>query len=411
MVSRGRLGLRELVAADTVAALALVAFAILRIPGADVPLRAPDFGVLGWAMAATLGLPLAVRRLWPVPVLLAVTAVGAVAVVTGIAGDAVAFAIAAALYPVGLSAERWRSPALPWTLGPVIVTGLAVALIPGLPVIDPPPDEESFSTTPVTTLLSCTVIIVGSWTIARAVRERRHRAEQLAELRADRAVAQERLRIARDLHDVVGHNLSLIAMKAAVATHVADGRPDEPAAALRAIEKVSRAALDDVRAVLGALRDPDGTPPDIAGIDTLIADARTAGITVHAEVLEPVGLPAAVQSSAYRIVQEALTNVRRHAGPATCRVTVAAADGAVAVTVVDDGTPDRGAGSQGHGLAGMHERVAVHGGTLRVGPQPGGGFAVRARLPFDRPAPSPPDRTAPSPQDRPAPSPHDPPDG
>ncbi|GAB2965869.1 sensor histidine kinase [Micromonospora polyrhachis] len=375
MVISGRLGLRQLTAFDALVGVGLALFTAVRTPGA---------AVLVCGLAALFCLPLTVRRHWPVPVLTVVTLAGTVAIAVGIAGDAVVLAIAYAIYPVALSVvprQSWL--ALVGVLGAVAAAGLLGITVPGLPVIPARAGEESFTTTPVPVLLYAATIIAGSWALARAVRARRQQVAQLAELRADQAVAEERLRIARDIHDVVGHNLSLIAMKAAVANHLADSHPDQGRAALRTIERVSRSALDDVRVVLGALRDPADTVPSFTELDRLVEDIRTTGITVDVERpadLSPV--PAAVQASAYRIVQEALTNVLRHAGPTRCQLTVTVEPEVLIIAVVDDGTVGRSDGPAGHGVRGMRERAAMHGGTLKAGFAPGGGYAVRAQLPF-----------------------------
>jgi signal transduction histidine kinase len=366
-------GRRWLLAADVVGAVAIGALAAFRAPFGWVP---------GSLLAVALAAPLTVRRRWPSAVLVAVVLVGAAAIVAGSAGDAVVFAVAWALYPVALVSARSAAWGLAGALAGVLGAGLAVGVFPGLPPVPAPVGAESFATTPLAALAYCAVLLTGTWALATVVRVRRRHAVQLAEVRTGRAVAEERLRIARDIHDVVGHTLSLIAMKAAVATHLGDG-----AAALRTIERVSRAALDDVRTVLDALRDPADGPPSLTELDRLVDDTRSAGVTVTVTA-DPAALarvPAVVQASAYRIVQEALTNVRRHAGPVGCHLTVAVEPGTLAVSVVDDGAAARVSGPPGHGLLGMRERVALHGGTLRTGPEPGGGFAVRATLPFTGP--------------------------
>ena len=162
---------------------------------------------------------------------------------------------------------------------------------------------------------------------------------------------------------------------------MAGTRPDERAAALRGIEQVSRAALADVRTVLGGVREASAAPA--GGVDRLVEDARSAGVAVTAEQSDLTGTPAAVRISAHRIVQEALTNVRRHSHPPRCHVTTTVEPGRLVVSVVDAGTTATTPGGEGQGLLGMRERVALHGGTLHAGPEPGGGFAVRATLPFD----------------------------
>ncbi|MEU9510497.1 sensor histidine kinase [Micromonospora sp. NPDC048170] len=374
----GRLGARWLAGVDALVGVALVLLTTVRTPA-----------VLAVGLAVLFGLPLAVRRRWPAPVLAVVLLVGSVAVAVGVAGDAVMFAIAYALYPVALSTPARRAvPALAGTLAAVAAGAVAGATVPGLPVIPTPAGQESFIATPVPVLLYTATVLAASWTLARVVRARRRHAAQVAELRAGRAVAEERLRIARDIHDVVGHSLSLIAMKAAVANHLAESHPEQGAAALAAIERVSRTALDDVRVVLGALRDPADTVPSFTELDRLVEDVRAAGVTVDVDrAVDLSRVPAAVQASAYRIAQEALTNVLRHAGSARCRLTVATGPGMLAVAVVDDARARRAVGPPGHGMRGMRERAAMHGGTLEAGFEPGGGFAVRAWLPFTRAVP------------------------
>ncbi|MCE7000719.1 sensor histidine kinase [Saccharothrix sp. S26] len=368
---QARLGPRALLVVDAVAAAAVVVWTVLRAPAVDVP---------AVVLAVALGAPLAVRRRRPVAVLCAVLSVGATAIVVGVGNESVLAAVVLALHPVVLDSPRLDAPAA--ALGCVLAAGIAVATVPGLPLVPPRAGAESFATHPVTTSLFSAVVLIGAWAVAATVRTRRRHHAELVESRTARAVAEERLRIARDIHDVVGHNLSLIAMRAAVANHVADTRPDEREAALRGIEQVSRAALADVRTVLGGVREASADPASTAGLDRLVADARSAGVAVTTEQADLAGTPAAVRVSAYRIVQEALTNVRRHGHPPRCHLVTAVEPGRLVVSVVDEGTTVTGSGD-GQGLLGMRERVALHGGTLHAGPLPGGGFAVRATLPFD----------------------------
>jgi signal transduction histidine kinase len=204
---------------------------------------------------------------------------------------------------------------------------------------------------------------------------------------AEQAAAAERTRIARELHDIVAHHLSVIVLQAAGAR--ASGKPAGPP--LEKIENSARQALAETRRLLGVLRDPDeeaglDPQPGIGNLDALAASVRAAGLPVHLVIDgDPAALPAAVDVSVYRIVQEALTNVLRHAGPARAEVAIGCADDIVTVEVTDNGIaePGRNAPAGGHGLAGMRERAAVFGGELAAGPRPGGGFAVRARLPLD----------------------------
>lgn len=358
-------GPKASVALDAAAAVAVVVLVVLRAPHADA---------LAWAAGVALGGPLALRRRRPSVVLTTVVGVGVVTVVAGHGHEAVPLAVAWALYPVAVASVRAGAVGAAGALAALVAAVAALAVVPGLPLVPHEAGTESFTTTPVTALLYTAVVVVGSWAVAAVVRHRRRQAAELAELRTERAVAEERLRIARDIHDVVGHNLGLIAMKAAVANHLAvSGEREE---ALRTIERVSRSALADVRTALGALRDP----PAVHGLDRLLDEARAGGVSVTAEQADLTPAPAAVRVSAYRIVQEALTNVRRHSRPPRCRLVTAVEADRLVVSVVDEGTTPPG--PPGHGLLGMRERVALHGGTLRAGAAPGGGFAVHATLPF-----------------------------
>jgi signal transduction histidine kinase len=206
------------------------------------------------------------------------------------------------------------------------------------------------------------------------------------ERQAEQAKVAERARIARELHDIVAHHLSVIVLQAAGAR--ASGRPAGPA--LEKIEDSGRQALSETRRLLGVLREtgPDtglAPQPGIRELDALAASVRAAGVPVNLVISgNQTGLPAAVEVSVYRIVQEALTNVLKHAGEVQVDVAIGCAEEAVTIEVSDDGTeqPADPVPAGGHGLAGMHERVAIFGGELCAGPRRGGGFAVRARLPL-----------------------------
>ncbi|MFE3069786.1 sensor histidine kinase [Streptomyces sp. NPDC059247] len=225
-----------------------------------------------------------------------------------------------------------------------------------------------------------------------AIRERAERAERTREEEAGRRVAEERLRIARDLHDVVAHHIALVNVQAGVAAHVMDRRPDQAKEALAHVREASRSALDELRATVGLLRqsgDPEAPTepaPGLAVLDGLLDSFRKAGLPVAlARADGDAPLPATVDLAAYRIVQEALTNVRKHAGPAAeAEVSVVRVGRTVEITVLDNGTPPADhdpAPGGGHGLLGMRERVGALGGTLTAAPRYGGGFRVQAILP------------------------------
>jgi signal transduction histidine kinase len=233
--------------------------------------------------------------------------------------------------------------------------------------------------------------VLAFWLAGVLVRARRRAASLSArsaalQRQADEATAAERARIARELHDIVAHHLSVIVLQAAGAR--ASGKPAE--ATLEKIENSARQALGETRRLLGVVRDPAGEAglapqPGIGELDALAASVPAAGLPVNLVISgDPAPLPATVGVSVYRIVQEALTNVLKHAGPASADVTIGCAQETVTIEVTDDGTgePGRQAPPGGRGLAGMRERAAVFGGELRAGPRPGGGFAVLARLPL-----------------------------
>lgn len=244
-------------------------------------------------------------------------------------------------------------------------------------------------------------VYVAAYLFGTTVRNRRLYTEQL-ELRATsleherdeeakRAVADERLRIAQELHDVVAHSMGVIAVQAGVGEHVIDTDPSEAKRALAAIATTSRSTLTEIRRLLGVLRDNDGAEhapaPGLADLSRLVKDLSAAGLNVEVSRNGgEVDLPAGVDLTAYRIVQEGLTNVLKHAGPATAKVTVRSDPGVLHLEIVDDG---RGVNARatagGHGLIGMRERVAVYGGTLDTGPCAGGGYRVCAAIPYGAP--------------------------
>jgi signal transduction histidine kinase len=234
------------------------------------------------------------------------------------------------------------------------------------------------------------ILLAAVAEIARVKRERHLELERTQKQKALAEAGQERLLIARELHDVLAHNVSLINVQAGVALHLLDEQPDRARPALEAIKNASSETLREIRSVLDILRRPGERPPrsptaGVAGLDDLVSRTQAAGISVDARVTgEPRGLPASVDLAVYRIVQEALTNVARHAHPAVALVSLAYGDNAVEIVVEDDGLHAGEAnGSGGNGIAGMRERVTALGGEFAAGPRPDVGFRVRARLPLD----------------------------
>jgi signal transduction histidine kinase len=229
-------------------------------------------------------------------------------------------------------------------------------------------------------------VLAACWTVGRTIRERRAYAARSAEQATELAVGQERLRIARELHDIVAHSMSMIAVKATIADHVADSQPQEMREALRVIATTSRDALGELRRALGVLR-TEGTlvpTPGLADLAELAAAARTAGLAVDLAVRGVGTPPEGVTLAVFRLVQEALTNVVKHAQATECRVDVDIGQGEIHVRVADNGSAPRPSGSvdrqAGQGLVGMRERVAVFGGELRAGPADEGGWVVATTL-------------------------------
>jgi signal transduction histidine kinase len=218
---------------------------------------------------------------------------------------------------------------------------------------------------------------------ARNVALERERDEE-----AKRVLADERLRIAQELHDVVAHSMGVIAVQAGVGAHVIDTDPAEAKRSLEAISGTSRSTLAEIRRILGVLRDDGGATyqpaPGLADLDHLVGDFEVAGLPVAVSTSgDATPLPPGVDLTAYRIVQEALTNALKHAGPAHACVAVEYRPGEVRLKISDDGRGVTATTSEGgHGLLGMRERVGVYGGTLRAGPTTGGGFSVVATLPY-----------------------------
>ncbi|MDX6441018.1 MAG: hypothetical protein QOE43_747 [Gaiellaceae bacterium] len=235
----------------------------------------------------------------------------------------------------------------------------------------------------------------GAWTVGRVVRSRTQLAAGLAReaarLESERvvAVSEERARIARELHDVIAHSVSVMVVQAGAAQAVLEQHPERAVESLEAVQETGRQALVEMSRLVGLLRDDSeelglAPQPGLGELDALVAQVRTAGLPVEVRIeglQRKVSL--GVDLSAYRVIQEALTNALKHAGRARAEVTVRFEHDALEVEVLDDGPGCMNAHSGGHGLAGMRERVSVFGGEFVAGPLPGGGFAVRARLPLE----------------------------
>ncbi len=332
-----------------------------------------------WAIVA-LGLlaavPLAVRRRAPVAVLAVVAAALVVAAATGVRFTVFVSNGGPALAIAAFTAAERRPRRVA-----VIAAGVAVAAVTATEVtaIGLHPDVEQDA------IQLVTAVPAAFLGYAIAVRRRydeqlREREEQRAREEERRIRAEERLRVSADVHDIVSSTLSMIAVRSGVARVVLEQQPDEARVALSTIESASRAALDELRAVLHALRESSAAPsaPTLADLPELVA---TADCDVSLSTPPQVSAPPLVQESAYRIVQEALTNVAKHAGPVPTRVDVTCVDGGLSVSVVNAAGRASVPGGSGFGLVGMRERVALLNGTFDAGPRPDGGFAVVANFP------------------------------
>jgi signal transduction histidine kinase len=239
-------------------------------------------------------------------------------------------------------------------------------------------------------LVAVSELVRNRRAFARASRQRAIEEQRSQREAARRQASEERLGIARELHDVLGHSLSLINVQAGVALELMDRKPEQARTALSAIKQASKEALVEVQSVLDSLRQPDeeaprAPAPSIGNIKELVRRAEAAGLSVEMEQAEQLpALPANVGAAAYRIVQEALTNVIRHAGAATVSIRIGQEDGDLVVVVDDDGVGGPGslAAGGGNGIRGMRDRASALGGQLTAGPRAGGGFRVRARLPL-----------------------------
>jgi signal transduction histidine kinase len=332
-------------------------------------------------------LPLAARRRRPEAALL--IAAGALVVAVFLVSHSngvpveVFLAMLIAFYSVGAHCDDRRSP---------LVGALAVAAIAAADLARP----GSFSADGIRP--GAWLAFAIAWLVGRDLRRRRQRVGELED-RAERlerereeqaqlAVAEERGRIARELHDVIAHSVSVIVVQAQAGPHLVSDTK-RVVGVFQAIESSGRDALAELRRLLGILRSEDeelaiGPQPGLSSLQSLVEQVRASGVSLELRIEgEPVHLPAGIDLSAYRIVQEALTNVVKHARGAAAEVAIRYRERALELDVVDDGhSRPISVNGAGHGLIGMRERVALYGGTLEAGTRDGGGYAVRARLPF-----------------------------
>lgn len=363
-----------------VVALAVVAQVEVWTASAQTPRPVAALAALLWT------LPLLARRRFPLGAPAVVFAT--LAVETLLSGAVVAssgvnpFALFAAFWIVGAHSDQRAA----LTGGAIGYAAMAVIVL-----IDDPPAGS---------VVVIFVLAAAAWAIGRALSDRTRRTEEL-ELRAERlereqqaSALEERARIARELHDVIAHSLSVMTIQAGAARMLLDDDPERAREPLVAVEETGHQALAEMRRLLGVLRGADedaglAPQPGIAQLEALVGQVRSAGLPVELTVEgDERPLTPGVDLTAYRVVQEALTNVLRHAGAARAQVRVVYAADALELDVTNTGHAASNGGAGGHGISGMRQRVALYGGDLDAGPRAEGGYAVHARIPTTTPAPS-----------------------
>ena len=348
-------------------------------------------------VSAVLCVVVALRRRFPEPMLLLALATGLAQLVLDVETTVADFALLVIAYTVATMGPRWASRL-------ALVASFCAATMAQLRW----PAEHSSFFGRVAIVVFQTVPFALAWVLGDSMRTRRAyfaqleeraaRLEKEREAQSKVAVAAERARIARELHDVVAHNVSVMVVQADGAAYVLDAAPDQARKALETISSTGRQALAEMRRLLGVLRTGEHQEggeyvpqPDVEQIDELVEQCRRSGLPVDFKVEgTPRPLPSGVELTAYRIVQEALTNTRKHGGPNTgASVRLVYFDDGLGLLVEDDGKgapqelyEEGGADGRGHGLIGMRERVGMVGGTLDAGPRPGGGFRISALLPL-----------------------------
>ncbi|MFK4145535.1 sensor histidine kinase [Streptomyces sp. NPDC004065] len=378
------------------------ALVLLGISGVSVTSvnGAPDHhGSLAAALAVSvvMCLVVALRRRMPEKMLLLAAATGVVQLVLDVETTVADFAMLVIIYTVAAVGARWASRF-------ALAGGLCAATLAQIRW----PQQHTSVGGNVAIAVFQTVPFALAWVLGDSMRTRRAyfaqleeraaRLEKEREAQSKVAVAAERARIARELHDVVAHNVSVMVVQADGAAYVLDAAPEQAKIALETISSTGRQALAEMRRLLGVLRTGEHQEggeyvpqPDVEQIEELVEQCRGSGLPVDFKIEgTPRPLPSGVELTAYRIVQEALTNTRKHGGPnAGASVRLVYFDDGLGLLVEDDGKgaphelyEEGGADGQGHGLIGMRERVGMVGGTLDAGPRPGGGFRISALLPL-----------------------------
>lgn len=370
-------------AADVLLAVVVAAVMLVGSFGAQrvwvPPMRALD--ALGWVLIGLVAVAVLVRRVQPVAALALATAATATYLAFSypfgpvFLGFAVCVYTVASRLPVRRSAPAGIAAAVALLVGHGVGSG-GSGLVGELPLWLA--WGSGWALTP--------------WAVGTAVRTYRESHARTVAEQARRRTDEERLLIAQEMHDIVGHGLSMMSMQAAIALHVFDRRPEQARSALETIRHTSQESLDELRATLAVFRGapqdaaPRAPVPGLDQIDALVERTARSGLPVELRTTGTrVALPSSVDLAAYRIVQEALTNVVRHAGASSATVRIDYGTGALELAIVDNGTAGDSDATDGHGIAGMRTRATAVGGALHAGPEPGGGFRVHARLPLRGP--------------------------
>ncbi|MGI8449692.1 MAG: sensor histidine kinase [Streptosporangiaceae bacterium] len=361
----------------------------LGIPALASAVAAGDYGLVPVTLA--LVIPLVFRRDHPVAAFAIAVAVGALQVLLDVHVNMIDAVIVILLYTLAAYCPRRVSAA-----------GLAICLIGSAAAVARwAPPYLGLSHWIMLGLVTFAGSSLIAWVLGDSVRYRRGyyasledraaRLERERDAQAQIAAAAERARIARELHDVIAHNVSVMVVQADGASYALDSSPERARQALGAIASTGRQALAEMRRMLGVLRSDDDTTgvvplPGIEQLGELLEQTRASGLAVSFTVLGVPGpLPGGLALAAYRIIQESLTNTRKHGGPqASAQVLLRYCEDVLMLQITDDGQGVTEADGAGHGLTGMRERVALYNGTLRAGPRPGGGYQVTARLPVVR---------------------------
>jgi len=373
---------------DSAIAVGLLVVALTT--GSDIGEFRSEPDALNVFFIVVMTLPLAVRRLYPVAVFVVVVLAWGADRALDYPGTLATLGVVLAFYTIGAELSRKRS----WRIGGMAAILIVAFTLFGAAILESVGTAAVFSTI----ISTVTPLLIGREMHERRqhvdeLRERAELAEREREEEARRAVADERVRIARELHDVVAHQMSVMTLQADGARRVADGSDPRVIVALETIRETGHRGLEEMRRMVGLLRtqaesEPPTEPlPGLGDVEPLVAQVRGAGVPVDLMIDGQVRpLPESTELSAYRIIQESLTNAVQHGGPnVTTRVRVEYGESHLDIVVEDDG---RGAAavsgsSPGHGLVGMRERVAVLGGEFSANPKPGGGYRVRARIPVE----------------------------